>query len=128
MEIPGAKGVLVEEMAPSGTEVIVGGIIDPQFGPVVMFGLGGIYVELFKDVAFALAPLDEKDARWLIGQIKGHVLLEGYRGGRPADTGALVNILIAVSRLMASGRFNEIDLNPVVLYPDSAMVLDAKMS
>lgn len=128
MEIPGAEGVLVEEMAPAGVEVIVGGITDPQFGPVIMFGLGGIYVELFKDVAFGLAPLDEKDARWLIGQVKGSRLLQGYRGSPPVDTGVLINILIAVSELMAEGGIREIDLNPLALYPAGAMILDAKIS
>lgn len=128
MEIPGAEGVLVEEMAPHGVEVIIGGIIDPQFGPVIMFGLGGIYVELFKDVAFGLAPLEEKDALWLLAQIKGRKLLEGYRGSPPSDTGALVDILIAISRLMTEGRIREIDLNPVAVYPAGAMILDVKMS
>ncbi len=128
MEIKGAEGVLVEEMAPPGIEVIIGGIIDPQFGPVIMFGLGGIYVELFKDVAFGLAPLDEKDAKWLIGQIKGRRLLEGYRGCPPGDTGALVSIMVTVSQLMAAGRIREIDLNPVALYSSGAMILDAKIS
>lgn len=128
MEIPGAEGVLVEEMAPAGVEVIVGGITDPQFGPVIMFGLGGIYVELFKDVAFGLAPLDEKDARWLIGQVKGSRLLQGYRGSPPVDTGTLINILITVSGLMAEGGIREIDLNPLALYPAGAMILDAKIS
>ncbi|HKN18868.1 MAG TPA: acetate--CoA ligase family protein [Dissulfurispiraceae bacterium] len=128
MQIPGADGVLVEETAPHGVEVIIGGIIDPQFGPVMMFGLGGVNVEVFKDVAFGLAPLDEKDALWLIAQIKGHILLEGYRGSPPADTGALIGILIAISRLMTAGRIREIDLNPVAVYPAGAMILDVKMS
>ena len=128
MEIPGAEGVLVEEMAPSGVEVIIGGIIDPQFGPVIMFGLGGVYVELFKDIAFGLAPLVDKDALWLIAQTKGRILLEGYRGSQPSDTNALVGILITISRLMTAGRIREIDLNPVVVYPAGALILDVKMS
>ncbi|MGO9014289.1 MAG: acetate--CoA ligase family protein [Dissulfurispiraceae bacterium] len=128
MEIPGAEGVLVEEMAPRGVEVIIGGIIDPQFGPVMMFGLGGVYVELFKDVAFGLAPLDEKDALWLISQIKGRILLEGYRGSPPSDTSAVVGILITISKLMTEGRIREIDLNPVAVYQAGALILDVKMS
>ncbi len=128
MEIPGAEGVLVEEMAPPGIEVIVGGIIDPQFGPVIMLGLGGVYVELFKDIAFGLAPLDEKAAEWLISQIKGRRLFEGYRSSPAVDTGALISILITVSKLMTEDRIREIDLNPVTLYPAGALILDAKIS
>jgi acetyl-CoA synthetase (ADP-forming) len=128
MKIPGAQGVLVEEMAPKGIEVIIGGTIDPDFGPVIMFGLGGIYVELFKDIVFGLAPLDKKDAAWLIGQIKGRKLLEGYRGSRPVDTVSLIGILITASEMMTAGRIRELDLNPVALYPSGALILDAKIS
>ena len=127
MRIPGAAGVLVEEMSPPGVEVIVGGIMDSQFGPVVMFGLGGIFVELFRDVAFALAPMTRDDALWLIRQVKGYRLLEGYRGSPPVDIDALAEIIISIAGLMASRTVEEIDLNPVALYPRGAMVLDAKM-
>ncbi len=126
--IAGAEGVLVEEMAPQGVEVIIGGVIDAQFGPVMMFGLGGIFVELFKDVSFGLAPLDREESLRMAKEVKGYRLLEGYRGRPPADIGALCSVIVSVSRLMASGRFEEIDLNPVVLYPSGAIVLDAKMS
>ena len=123
-----AEGVLVEEMAPQGVEVIVGGIIDRQFGPVMMFGLGGIFVELFKDVSFGLAPLSEKDAVRLIGEVKGHRLLEGFRGRPVADIGALSDVIVKASELTATGLIEEIDLNPVAVYSEGAMVLDAKMS
>ena len=126
--IENAEGVLVEEMAPEGLEVIVGGIIDKQFGPVVMFGLGGVFVELYKDVAFALAPMKEKDALWLIQQIKGYKLIEGYRGKPAVDKDALIKVILAVSEIISSGDVEEIDLNPVSLYPKGAIVLDAKMS
>ena len=128
MLIEGAEGVLVEEMAPQGVEVIVGGVIDNQFGPVVMFGLGGVFVELFRDVAFGLAPLSHGDALWLIQQTKGHRLLEGYRGKPPLDTTSLIHIIITVSELMATGMVKEIDLNPVALYPKGSLILDAKMA
>ena len=82
--IENAEGVLVEEMAPPGVEVIIGGVIDRQFGPVMMFGLGGIFTELFRDVSFGLAPLDREDADWMIAEIKGGRLLEGYRGNPPS--------------------------------------------
>ncbi len=126
--IENAEGVLVEEMAPEGLEVIVGGILDKQFGPVVMFGLGGVFVELYKDVAFALAPLKEKDALWLIQQIKGYKLIEGYRGKPAVDKDALIKVILAVSEIMAAGNVEEIDLNPIALYPQGAIILDAKMS
>ena len=115
-------------MAPEGLEVIVGGIIDKQFGPVVMFGLGGVFVELYKDVAFALAPMKEKDALWLIQQIKGYKLIEGYRGKPAVDKDALIKAILAVSEIMAAGNVEEIDLNPIALYPQGAIILDAKMS
>jgi succinyl-CoA synthetase beta subunit len=122
-----AEGVLVEEMAPRGVEAIIGGVIDNQFGPVVMFGLGGVFVELFRDVAFGLAPLDIGTARWLIREVKGYRLLEGYRGKPPVNIDQLLKVLVGVSEIMASGLVREIDLNPVALYPEGAMILDAKM-
>ncbi len=125
--VPGAEGVLVEEMAPEGIEVIIGGIIDPQFGPVMMFGLGGVFVELFKDVAFGLAPMDPEDAMRLVRQTKGSLLLEGYRGKPPIDKEALIRALVVVSDIMATGLVGEIDLNPVALFPAGLMVLDVKM-
>ena len=127
MEIGKAEGVLVEEMAPSGIEIIAGGIVDSQFGPVVMFGMGGILVELLRDSSFALAPLSRGDALWLIGQSRGRALLEGYRGNPPVDKEALVCILLAVSEIMATGMVEEVDLNPVALYPEGDMILDAKL-
>lgn len=128
LQIENAEGVLVEEMAPAGLEVIVGGVVDNQFGPVVMFGLGGMFVELFKDVSFALAPLKREDALRLIKQIKGYRLLEGFRGRPPVDINAAVDIVVIVSELAADALVEEIDLNPVSLYPQGAMVLDAKLS
>jgi acyl-CoA synthetase (NDP forming) len=128
MTIENAEGVLIEEMAPQGTEVIVGGVIDAQFGPIVMFGLGGVFVELYKDVAFGLAPLSRDAALGLVRQVKGSRLLEGYRGGPAMDIDSLLNVIVVASDIMASGLVKEIDLNPVALYPRGALVLDAKMS
>lgn len=125
--ISDAEGVLVEEMAPPGLEVIVGGIIDAQFGPVVMFGLGGLFVELFRDVSFGLAPLGDEEAAGLCRQVKGYRLLQGYRGRPAADIKALIHTIIAVSEIIATGLAEEIDINPLALYPEGAMVLDAKM-
>jgi len=127
LRIENADGVLVEEMALPGVEVIIGGVIDRQFGPVMMFGLGGIFAELFRDVSFGLAPLNRDDAGWMIAEIKGRRLLEGYRGAPPVDREALTEILIGVSEVMATGLVEEVDLNPVSLYAKGAIVLDAKM-
>ena len=127
LRIENAEGILIEEMARPGLEVIVGGIVDDQFGPVVMFGLGGIFVEIFRDVAFALAPVKNEDALWLVKRIKGYRLLEGYRGSPPVDINALLDIIVKVSGIIATGLIKEIDLNPVSLYPKGAMVLDAKV-
>lgn len=128
MKIEHAEGVLVEEMAPAGVEVIIGGIIDRQFGPVVMFGLGGIFVELFKDVAFGLAPMNEEEAMRLAREVKGYKLLEGYRGRQAVDIAGLLKAIVTVSDLMATNMIDEMDLNPVALYPEGMMILDAKMS
>ena len=127
MRIENAEGLLVEEMAPRGVEVIIGGVIDRQFGPVMMFGLGGIFTELFRDVSFGLAPLSKDDAKWMVSGIKGQRLLEGFRGNPPVDKEALADILVKASEVMATGFVEEIDLNPVSLYADGAIVLDAKM-
>ena len=125
--IDGAEGVLVEELAPPGLEVIVGGTIDPQFGPVVMFGLGGLFVELFRDVAFALAPLTPAEALGLADRTRGSRLLHGFRGRPPVDREALAGIIVTVAELIASGLVAEVDLNPVALYPGGVLVLDGKI-
>jgi acetate---CoA ligase (ADP-forming) subunit beta len=127
---PDAKivGVLVAEMAPAGTEVIVGAVKDVQFGQTVMFGLGGIFVELLKDVNFRVAPLTTEDAKEMITQLKAFPLLNGYRGAAPADLDALVTILCNVSRLvMEHPEIKELDLNPVMAYPKGAKTVDARI-
>ena len=125
--IEGAKGVLIEQMIEGGTEAIVGGLMDAQFGPVVAFGLGGIFAEVFRDVSFALAPVNEKEALRLATRIKGKELLFGIRGRPPADLKALSAAIATVSRLIATGLIKEIDLNPLALFPSGAFALDAKI-
>jgi succinyl-CoA synthetase beta subunit len=122
-----AEGVLIEEMMPPGFEVIVGASVDAEFGPIVMFGMGGFFVELFHDVSFALAPVTEAQAQWMINETRGGKVLGGFRGKPPLDVAGLCKIIIIVSELMASGLLQEADLNPVVVYPFGAVVLDAKM-
>jgi acyl-CoA synthetase (NDP forming) len=121
-------GILVQEMAPQSTEVIVGAIKDPQFGQTVMFGLGGIFVELLKDVNFRVAPITAEDAKEMITQLKAFPLLNGYRNTPPADIDALASILCNVSRLvMENPEIKELDLNPVMAYPNGAKTVDARI-
>jgi len=112
------EGVLVRAMIPAGTELILGARHDPSFGPVVMFGLGGIYVELFRDVAFALAPLDAHTAAALVRRVRAVRLLEGARGLPPADIPAVEDSLVRLSWLAADfPRISELDVNPLIAGP-----------
>jgi acetyl-CoA synthetase (ADP-forming) len=121
-------GILVQEMAPASTEVIVGAIEDPQFGPALMFGLGGIFVEILRDVAFRIAPIDEDEAREMISEVKAYPLLKGYRNLPPADIEAIVKILVNTSRLvMEHQEIKELDLNPIMVYGRGAKTVDARI-
>ncbi|MCW4009068.1 MAG: acetate--CoA ligase family protein [Candidatus Bathyarchaeota archaeon] len=122
------EGVLVQEMAPQATEVIVGSIKDPQFGQTLMFGIGGIFVELLKDVTFRIAPITEQDAAEMIAGVKAYPLLNGYRGSQPADVKSIVNVLRAVSKLvMNHPEIKELDLNPVMAYEKGTKTVDARI-
>jgi acetate---CoA ligase (ADP-forming) subunit beta len=122
------EGVAVQRMERPGIEVIVGMTKDPQFGPVMMFGLGGVLVEVLKDVAFRVVPLEERDARQMIEEIKGYPVLEGYRGHDPADVGKLRELVLQVSRFIeANPDVEELDLNPVFAYKDGAIAVDARV-
>lgn len=121
-------GVSVQRQSAPGTEVIVGMSKDPQFGPVIMVGLGGVLVEVLRDVAFRLVPLEPRDARDMLHEIKGFPLLEGYRGSPPADLAALESLILNVSRFVeAHPEIEELDLNPVFAYPDGAVAVDARV-
>ena len=127
---PDAKvsGVEVQEMVSGGTEVIIGFLNDPQFGPVIMFGLGGVLVEVLKDVSFRIIPIATRDARQMIREIKGFPLLEGYRGQDPADLAALESLLLRVSGFVEQQpEVSELDLNPVFAYKDGALAVDARI-
>ena len=127
---PKAKivGILVQEMAPQSTEVIVGATKDPQFGPALMFGLGGIFVEILKDVAFRIAPITEDEAREMITSVRAYPLLKGYRNTPPADIDAIVRILLNTSRLvMEHQEIKELDLNPIMVYEKTAKTVDARI-
>jgi len=121
-------GVLVEEMLPSSTEVIVGVTRDPQFGHVIMFGLGGIFVEVLKDASFRAAPFGPSDAREMITELKAFPILGGYRGKPPADIDALVDILLKTSKLVTEHpEISGVDLNPILVSEKGAKAVDARI-
>jgi len=127
---PGATvlGVSVQKMARPGVEVIMGMTKDPQFGPVLMFGLGGVFVEVLKDVAFRIVPLEPRDARQMIRDIQGFPVLEGFRGQEPADLAALEDMLIRLSAFVEEHpEIQELDLNPIFAYKDGALAVDARI-
>jgi acetate---CoA ligase (ADP-forming) len=113
------EGVLVQRMAPPGQEIILGVSRDPNFGPMLMVGLGGIHVELLRDVAFAPVPIGVDAAQALLGELKGAALLDGVRGAPPADRAALADLIAVLSRFAAdhAEQIAEIDLNPVIVHP-----------
>lgn len=113
------EGILVSPMVEGGVETIAGVVRDPVFGPVVMFGLGGVFVEVLKDVTFRVAPFDVAEARRMIGEIRGYAMLEGVRGAPPADVDALAQLLASLSHFAAAnaGAIESIDLNPVRVLP-----------
>jgi acyl-CoA synthetase (NDP forming) len=122
------EGVAVQKMARPGIEVIVGMSKDPQFGPVLMFGLGGVLVEVLKDVSFRIVPLEPRDARQMVREIKGFPVLQGFRGQEPADLKALEKLLLKVSAFVdAHPEIEELDLNPVFAYKDGALAVDARI-
>jgi acetyl-CoA synthetase (ADP-forming) len=129
-KVPDAEitGILVQEMAPSSTEVIVGSTKDPTFGQTIMFGLGGIFVEVLKDVAFRLAPIGRSDAEEMIKEIRSYKILEGARGMPKADQETLVDILIKTSRMLTEcPEIMELDMNPVLVYEKGAKIVDARI-
>jgi len=118
--------VLVQEMVKGKRELVIGLIRDPQFGPCVMFGLGGIFTEILKDVSFRLAPLEERDALEMMGEIKAHKILDAVRGMEPADKGALTEMLITVGKIgLENDAIKEIDINPVIISGSRPVAADA---
>jgi len=122
------EGVSVQPMVTPGVEVIIGMSKDAQFGPVLMFGLGGIFVEIIKDVSFRIVPLMKRDAKEMVREIKGFPLLNGYRGSEPVDIANLENLLIKVSDFVEkTPEIKELDLNPIFAYKDGAVAVDARV-
>jgi acetyltransferase len=121
-------GILVERFVQGGRETIVGVSIDPAFGPVIMFGLGGIYVEALSDVAFRVQPVSAQDAREMVEAIRGRKLLEGLRGEDPVAKGALVEAIQRVSQLVGDHpAIREVDINPLLARGEGVVALDARM-
>jgi acyl-CoA synthetase (NDP forming) len=131
MNIPSQseKSISVQKMADEPiTELIIGMTTDAQFGPALMFGIGGILVELLEDVSFRIAPITEYDAREQIHEIKGFPILDGYRGKPKADIDAIVNTLLTISDLVTKyEEINEMDLNPVFIYEKGLICVDARI-
>jgi hypothetical protein len=122
------SGILVEERV-SGIELIVGGKMDHQFGPVVLLGMGGTAAEIYQDISLRMAPLNEKDAESMCADLKAYPLLEGYRGSKGVNFGKLFDMMIAFSHLLMEleGQVESIDLNPVMCSPESCVVADARI-
>jgi acyl-CoA synthetase (NDP forming) len=122
------SGVLVCRQAPPGVEVIIGGLRDAVFGPTVMVGLGGVFIEVIRDVSFRVAPFDEDEAREMLAELKGFPLLEGVRGGDRCDLGALCRSIRAVADLLIDRPdIREMDLNPLRIYKTGVLALDARI-
>lgn len=121
-------GVAVQPMAPPGVELLAGAYRDPQFGPVISFGIGGLMVEVYEDVAVRVAPLGPVDALEMVGEIRATRLLDGFRGRPPLDREAIQRVLLRLSDLMvASPDVQELDLNPLIGYPSGVLAVDARV-
>ena len=126
--VPGAniEGILVQQMAPPGHEIIVGLKKDAQFGHALMFGLGGIFVEVYRDVSFRVIPVDRKEALGMISEIKGYPILKGIRGKKPADIDSIARVLVSVSDMAEKENIVELDINPLIVNDSGAIAVDAR--
>ena len=125
------EGFLIEEMAPAGHELVIGGLRDPQFGPLVMVGLGGIFVEILKDVSFRLCPIERIDAEEMIAELKGAAILKGARGTKPASMEAIIDVLLKVGGengllMQHAADISEADINPLIVSDTAAVAVDAR--
>ncbi|MDI6825675.1 MAG: acetate--CoA ligase family protein [Candidatus Aenigmarchaeota archaeon] len=122
------EGFFIQEMLSSDREVIVGGKYDPTFGQTIAFGLGGVFVEIFEDVSFRVVPITQEDAIDMIKEIKAFKILKGYRGQKPVDFKALVDILLKTSKMLEENpEIRELDINPIFALPDRAVAVDARI-
>ena len=128
--VPGSaiEGWMLTKMISNGTEMIIGGARDAQFGTIIMCGLGGVFIELFKDVKMRLAPVNTKEAMEMLQELKAFKLLQGYRGQEPCNIEALVKLIVKVSNLLVDyPQISELDLNPVIVLPQGAFPVDARV-
>lgn len=127
-KVPNAiiEGILVQQMAPPGHEIIVGLKKDAQFGHALMFGLGGIFVEVYKDVSFRVVPIEKMEALDMIAEIKGYPILKGIRGRKPADIDAIARVLVSVSEMAEKENIIELDINPLIVNESGAIAADAR--
>ncbi len=126
----GSTRCVVQKMVPKGHEMMIGGRFDNEFGPVIVCGLGGIYVEIMADRSIRVAPVDEDNARGMIDELKGSAILKGARGGKQADLRALRDVIIRVSRLLVENpHITNLDINPVIVDEEGkgCMIVDAKV-
>jgi len=121
------NGVRVQKMAPKGFELIVGGMKDAQFGHLVLFGLGGIYVEIFKDLVFRVCPVDRQMALEMIRSIKSYKMLAGARGAKPINESELADLIVKTSRLLVEQDVQELDFNPVIANEHGCFVVDSRI-
>jgi acetyltransferase len=129
--MPGADiwGCQVQQMIKGGRETIIGVNRDPQFGPLLMFGLGGVYVEALKDVTFRVAPIDRREAREMLGEIRSYALLRGVRGEKPADLEAVADTVLRISQLVSDfPEIVELDINPLLVFPKGVLGLDMRLA
>jgi len=129
-QIPRAivHGISVQKMVRPGIEVIIGTSQDPQFGPAIMFGLGGLFVEVLRDVTFRIVPVGRRDAIEMIEETKGYPLLKGYRGKEPVNLSVLVDMILKISDLVEKNQaIKELELNPVFAYKQGALAVDARI-
>jgi acyl-CoA synthetase (NDP forming) len=124
-------GYLIEEMAPAGQEMVVGGLRDPEFGPLVMVGLGGIFVEVLADVSFRICPITRVDAEEMLSELKGAAILKGARGRKPASLDAIIDVLMKVGGekgllMRHADDIKEADVNPLIVSESGAVAVDAR--
>ena len=125
------EGYLIEEMAPAGQEIVVGGLRDPEFGPLVMVGLGGIFVEVLADVSFRICPITRLDAQEMLAELKGAAILKGARGRKPASQEAIIDVLMKVGGedgllMCHADDIKEADVNPLIVSESGAVAVDAR--